>query len=92
MIHIYKDTETGTFSVFTDVSHLSEEQLKNVVSTDNPPIGNGDLKFDENKNIYLGEIKSFPADEEQEAPPTIEEQILTETKYQTVLLEMSTGF
>jgi len=93
MIHIYKDTETGTFSVFTDVSHLSEEQLKNVVSTDNPPIGNGDLKFDENKNIYLGEIKSLPTIEEQEAPPTptIEEQILTETKYQTVLLEMNTG-
>lgn len=27
-----------------------------------------------------------------ETEPTIEEQILTETKYQTVLLEMSAGF
>lgn len=27
-----------------------------------------------------------------EPEPTIEDQILTETKYQTVLLEMSTGF
>lgn len=30
--------------------------------------------------------------EEVTPVPTIEEQILTETKYQTVLLEMSTGF
>lgn len=37
------------------------------------------------------EVPGQPIEEVVPAP-SIEEQILTETKYQTVLLEMSTGF
>ena len=49
----------------------------------------------DNLNVFYIEkkiIQNIEIDENKELGPTIEEQILTETKYQTVLLEMSTGF
>lgn len=82
MIYVYHDIETNTFSSFTDVSHLNKEQLKNVVSTDNPPNGNGDLKFDENRNIYLESIAPVAVKDIEEKEndaitpePTIEDRL-----------------
>ena len=81
MIYVYHDIETNTFSSFTDVSHLNKEQLKNVVSADNPPNGNGDLKFDENRNIYLEAIATVAVKDIEEKEyaatpaPTIEDRL-----------------
>lgn len=77
-----------TFIVYYDKKYIPENQLEVTIEVEELPTGEGILRRDANGNFYRESVEH----EETPPEPTIEEQILTETKYQTVLLEMSTGF
>lgn len=77
-----------TFIVYYDKKYIPENQLEVTIEVEELPTGEGVIRRDANGNFYRESV------EREEAPPTptIEEKILYETQYQTMLIETSMSF
>lgn len=79
---------SDTFVVYYDKSFVPASLVNQVIEVETLPEGEGVLKRNANGNFYRESA------ELEEAPPTptIEEKILYETQYQTMLIETSMSF
>lgn len=83
---IYLLPREDTFAIFYNAELLPTTENE-IIEIEKLPSGNGILRRNTNGEFYYDVFEK----EEVSADPTVEEQILTESKYQTILLEMSIG-
>ncbi|WP_139992810.1 hypothetical protein [Kurthia sp. Dielmo] len=79
---------SDTFVVYYDKLFVPASLVNQVIEVETLPEGEGVLKRNASGNFYRESV------ELEEAPPTptIEEKILYETQYQTMLIETSMSF
>lgn len=84
---IYLLPREDTFAIFYNIELLPANEDE-IIEIEKLPSGNGILRRNTNGKFYYDSFEK----EETPPEPTIEEKILYETQYQTMLIETSMSF